>query len=153
MSVDPERRIQEIIDENNERLEQYRELAGNLSEISGTASSPDNLVRVTVAHTGMLKDVYVSHQIAQNPPRDLGQTIVSLAQQAHAEASRQMAQVVEPVLGADSDTMRIIQGFVPPENPEDAQQPAPGPERHNRPRGQDRAGTDDDDDFGGSILR
>ncbi len=146
MVTDPARRIEEIIDENNTRLQQYRQLAADLSEIEGTAASPDNLIRVTVTHTGMLKDVQVSPQIGQNPPRDLGTTIVGLAQRAHAEASRRMARTVEPVLGADSRTMQIIQGFVPAEEDASAGTGRTGNHRPGR--------TDEDDDyFGGSVFR
>lgn len=148
MSVDPEQRIQEIIQANDEKLAQYQQLASELNEISGQASSPDNLIQVTVSHTGMLKDAYISPQIAQNPPRDLGATLVSLAQQAHAKAARQMAATVEPVFGTDSESMRIIQGFVP-EDPEQGTDERAGESNQRSER--DRR-DDEDEGFGGSFL-
>ena len=149
MSTDPESRIQQIIDENSDRLQQYQQLASDLGEIRGQAASADNLIRVTVSHTGMLQDVHISPQLAQNPPRDLGATLVSLAQQAHAKAARQMAARVEPVFGADSDSMRIIQGFVPDAPEEETDRDA---EESNQRRGEDRRRDQDDDEFGGSFL-
>lgn len=151
MSVDPEQRIQEIIQANDEKLAQYRQLAGELNEISAQASSPDNLIQVTVSHTGMLKQAYISPQIAQNPPRDLGATLVSLAQQAHAKAARQMAATVEPVFGADSESMRIIQGFVPEDTEPGTDQQA-GESNQQSTRGHRDRRDDEDDSFGGSFL-
>ncbi|MBB4677691.1 YbaB/EbfC family nucleoid-associated protein [Crossiella cryophila] len=145
--------------ENRARLAAVDAVSGELQQLSGRASTPDGKISVEVHVNGSLKDVQIHPSLVDASLRNLGQLLVQLAQQAQAQAGRQLEEVVTPLFGDATQTMAMLRGYLPPAEDEDTA--AAGPERREpntppRPSQQPprRTGRDEDeDDFGGPILR
>lgn len=159
MFVDPEAWVARMERENRARLAQVEAVSGELQQLSGRASTPDGKISVEVHVNGTLKDVQIHPSLVDASLRNLGQLLVQLAQQAQAQAGRQLEEVVTPLFGDATQTMAMLRGYLPPAEDEDG--PAlPGqpqarrePGAPPRPPQPPRPGPDDEDDFGGPILR
>ena len=139
------------------------EAKARLERIAATATSPDGAVTVTVNTSGALQELTFGPRADELPRARLAASVVATAKRAQVEAAQQLASVMAPVIGSDSDAMKFLQEQIPtPELPEtqpepprweftETQQetppPPPPPARPARPR------PDDDEDFGGPILR
>lgn len=131
----------------------------NLESAGATESSRDGSIRVTVAPNGALTELQLADSARSGPT--LAQDILKLARKAQRAAAVHVADAFAP-LGADSEAMRMVTGYLPPEEPEPepdapaptyrfvdetAAAPPPRPARHRRP-------DDEDEDFGdNSYLR
>lgn len=139
-----------------------------LESAGATESSPDGSIRVTVAANGALTDLRLTE--AARPGPALAQEILKLARKAQRAAAVHVAEAFAP-LGADSEAMQMVTGYLPPEEPEDepdtpaptyrfvdepeppGPQPRPIPQPQSRPARHRRL-DDEDDDFGdNSYLR
>jgi DNA-binding protein YbaB len=99
------------------RAEEAKEKIKNLS---GTASSPDGAVTVTVNGGGALQDISFGREVDDLPRAQLAATIMTTARKAQAQASRQILAIMGPLVGEDSDAMRFVKEQIPsPEEPED----------------------------------
>ncbi|GAB2980699.1 YbaB/EbfC family nucleoid-associated protein [Amycolatopsis acidiphila] len=144
------------------------EFQENLETAGATESSKDGSIRVTVAPNGALSDLRLADSARSGPA--LAQEILKLARKAQRAAAVHVAEAFAP-LGADSEAMRMVTGYIPPEEPEgepdapaptyrfiDETEPPPAPPRPTqqpqpRPR-RHRRSDDEDDDFGdNSYLR
>ena len=141
------------------------EAKARLERISATATSPDGAVTVTVNTSGALQELTFGPRADELPRARLAASVVATAKRAQVQAAQQLTSVMAPVIGPDSDAMKFLQEQIPaPEVPAEAQPepprweftetrqetppPAPAPPaRPARPR------PDDDEDFGGPILR
>lgn len=138
------------------------EAKARLERIAATATSPDGAVTVTVNTSGALQELTFGPRADELPRARLAASVVATAKRAQVQAAQQLASVMAPVIGPDSAAMKFLQEQIPaPELPEEqpapprwefteAQQetpPPPPPARPARPR------PDDDEDFGGPILR
>jgi DNA-binding protein YbaB len=140
----------------------------DLESAGATESAKDGSIRVTVAANGALTGLQLTDAAGSGPV--LAQEILKLARKAQRAAAVRVAEAFAP-LGADSEAMRMVTGYIPPEEPEDepdapaptyrfveeteppvsqprpTQEPQSRPARHRRP-------DDEDDDFGdNSYLR
>lgn len=141
------------------------EAKAQLERIAATATSPDGAVTVTVNTSGALQELTFGPRADELPRARLAASVVATAKRAQVQAAQQLATVMAPVIGPDSDAMKFLQEQIPtPELPPE-EQPAPPrweftetqpeapppppapPARPARPR------PDDDEDFGGPILR
>jgi DNA-binding protein YbaB len=117
-----------------------------LRDVAGRATSSDGAVTVTVNVGGALESLELGPAADRLTRAQLGSLIVRTAKAAQADAGRQAAAAVEPIVGADSDAMRFLRDQL--SSPELEQQP----ELPTRSQAQPRP--DDDDDRGyRSILR
>ncbi|WP_410673425.1 YbaB/EbfC family nucleoid-associated protein [Amycolatopsis sp. cmx-4-68] len=137
------------------------EAKARLERVSATASSADGAVTVTVNTSGALQELTFGPRADELPRARLAQAVLAAAKRAQIDAAQQLTAVMAPVIGADSDAMKFLQEQLPaPEPPEEEvapprweftetrpETPPPPPVRPARPR------PDDDDDFGGPILR
>ncbi|MFL6144759.1 MAG: YbaB/EbfC family nucleoid-associated protein [Labedaea sp.] len=143
------------------RAEEARDRIKNLT---GTATSPDGAVTVTVGGAGALQSVSFGPRADELPKNRLAEAIMTAARRAQAQASQRILEIMEPLVGGDSDAMRFVREQIPsPEEPEDEveesypgqqaleEEPAEAPEaepapppRPTRPR---RPAVDDDEDF------
>src|SRR3954452_14380570 len=143
------------------------EAKARLEHVSATATSADGAVTVTVNTSGALQELTFGPRADELPRARLAASVVATAKRAQVQAAQQLATVMAPVIGPDSDAMKFLQEQIPtPELPEaqpaqprwafteTQQQPPPPPKtppsktppppvRPTRPR------PDDDEDFGG----
>lgn len=87
----------------------------NLERSNVSVPSKDGRISVSVAPNGALTDL----RIDADP--SLAAEIMKLARQAQRQAAVKVVDAVTP-LGADSEALHMIIGYVPPEEPEE---PAP----------------------------
>jgi len=135
----------------NELLEQYRQVRDNLgrmqremAELTATAESPDEMVKVTVDHRGELTAVEVNPRAFRSLDSvTLGETIVATAKAATGELRRRVQELVTPNIpdvaglsgiGGDFDFSKMF-----PADPQDLpglRDMLPGPGQQRRPTGQ-----------------
>jgi DNA-binding protein YbaB len=155
--------------------QEVAEIAGRAEEakeriksLTGTATSRDGAVTVTVSGAGALLDVSFGAAADRVPRAQLAAAIMAAARQAQAQASQQILAIMEPLVGADSDAMRFVREQIPSPDVEPEEEPeqsypgapefddepsSPPPRPEPRPaRGRSSDG-DEEDDFGqGSPL-
>ncbi|MEU7784794.1 YbaB/EbfC family nucleoid-associated protein [Amycolatopsis sp. NPDC049159] len=136
------------------------EAKARLERVSATASSPDGAVTVTVNTSGALQELTFGSRADELPRARLAQAVLAAAKRAQVDAAQQLTAIMAPVIGTDSDAMHFLQEQIPaPELPEEAEkaprwefaaepETPPPPVRPARP-----PRPDDDEDFGGPILR
>ncbi|HEU5473273.1 MAG TPA: YbaB/EbfC family nucleoid-associated protein [Actinophytocola sp.] len=148
------------------------EFKENLESSGATESSADGSLRVTVAPNGALTDLTIADSALRGSGGELAAQIMRLARKAQRAAAVHVAEAFAPLAGEDSESLRMVTGYLPPEEdedppaaerrpgyaftdePEDAEPPArPPAEPSGRPgRPRSTARDDDDDEFGGDQI-
>ncbi len=143
-----------------EKAEEFRV---GLEAAGTTVASSDGAIRVGVAPNGSLTDLQLADSaLAGKSGAKLAEEILKLARKAQRGAAVNVAAAFAP-LGGDSEAMRMVTGYVPPEEPEEPASPEPIRERrlwqHDEPepppppvRRPPRPAHDDDDDFGDATF-
>jgi DNA-binding protein YbaB len=106
-------------------------LREQLTEASGTASSPDGLVRVTAGPSGALQALHIDEKAMSGTASRLTETIMQTFGQAQAKVAHQVAGALEPLAGG-TEMMDVVRSFLPPapegeETGEEPEMPAAGP--------------------------
>ncbi|PXY27536.1 hypothetical protein BAY60_14075 [Prauserella muralis] len=164
--ADYTRRVGDIQRRAEEAQEQIKTLRAQ-------ATSPDGSVSVVLAPGGRLEKLDLTQRALELGPQRLATAITQTIQAAHADAAAQTQNAIMPLVG-ESDAMEFLrdqigtalpdepeseqdtgphtaQGHNPPAAPPPPARPQTPPQaRPQRPRPDDN---DDDEPFGGSILR
>lgn len=90
-----------------------------MAAIHGTETSSDGAVTVSVNVQGALESVRFGPSAASLSLDSLATTIVSTSQKARVRAARAAADVLEPLVGADSAAMAEVRARIPTEAPFD----------------------------------
>jgi hypothetical protein len=90
------------------------EFEQNLASAGATEVSKDGSIRVTVAANGALTELHLADSAKSGAA--LAQEIMKLARKAQRAAAVHVAEAFAP-LGADSEAMQMVTGFIPPEEP------------------------------------
>jgi hypothetical protein len=98
------------------------EFKENLETAGATESSADGSLRVTVAPNGALTDLSISDSAMRGSGGELAEQIMRLARKAQRSAAVHVAEAFAPLAGEDSESLRMVTGFIPPEEDE------PGPD-------------------------
>lgn len=85
-----------------------------LAGVEGTAASPDGTVTVTVVPGGALRRVVLSERSEELSRVQLAALVVETAARAQAEADRRVNEAVAPLIGNDSEAMRVIRSHQGP---------------------------------------
>ncbi|HKS45110.1 MAG TPA: YbaB/EbfC family nucleoid-associated protein [Amycolatopsis sp.] len=97
-----------------------------LQQLSATLTSRDGAATVTVNASGALQQLSFGPRAQGIPLNQLAASVLATAQRAQAQAARQIAAVMAPVIGTDSDAMKFLEEQLPaPEVPDE--QPPPEP--------------------------
>jgi DNA-binding protein YbaB len=134
----------------------------DLEQSGATETSPDGSLSVTVAPNGSLTNLRIDESAWRGSGAELANKIMQLARKAQRAAAVRVAEAFAP-LGADSEAMHMVTGYVPEPEDEDEEPPRPGyafdaepvvdreepPPRQSRPR---RRRADDEEDFGEDDL-
>lgn len=150
----------------------------DLEQSGATETSPDGSLSVTVAPNGSLTNLRIDESAWRGNGAELANKIMHLARKAQRAAAVNVAEAFAP-LGADSEAMHMITGYIPePEDDEEEESgtryefaeesrpgdPAPPPPprpQYGPPAGQaepprrpsrPQRGGDDDEDFGDDDL-
>lgn len=116
-----------------------------LKELSGSLTSGDGAVSVTVNAAGALQQLSFGKRADELPRAQLAALILATARRAQVQAAQQVTSILAPLVGEDSDAMKFVQQQIPvPEEPEDAPPTSQAQQQRNRPR---PVGGDLDDDY------
>lgn len=132
--LDPDTMLRELRAQAADLENKATRLRSELAAASGTATSPDGAVTVTLSPTGALQDITFSAKAAAHKPEALGPLVMKTVRAAQREVSNRVTASLAEQFG-DPQTMDFITQFMPKPEPE------PG-----RDRGAD-------EDFEGTVLR
>jgi DNA-binding protein YbaB len=147
------------------------EFKQNLEASGATETSEDGALRVSVAPNGALTDLSIDDAALRGSGGELAAKIMKLARKAQRAAAVHVADAFAPLAGADSESLRMVTGYLPPEEDEEPEQgddrngqsyaftndqaeaePATRSGEPPRRPGRPRSGPDDDDDFGNDQI-
>ncbi|WP_232666228.1 YbaB/EbfC family nucleoid-associated protein [Pseudonocardia sp. TRM90224] len=80
-----------------------------LAEVEATATSRDGAISVTVGPAGALTALVLGERSESMSRTQLAAAVLGAARRAQAEAARMAAAAVAPVIGQDSEAMRVIE--------------------------------------------
>ncbi|GGU22203.1 YbaB/EbfC family nucleoid-associated protein [Lentzea flava] len=121
----------QLLDDYEQRtaalLERAEEAKAQIASLTGTATSSDGAVTVSVSAGGALLSLSFGAKADDLPKDRLAAVVMSTAKRAQAQAVGQIATIMAPVIGDNSDAMRFVQEQIPTiDVPEDeAIEPAP----------------------------
>ncbi|MGN9893401.1 YbaB/EbfC family nucleoid-associated protein [Micromonospora sp. L31] len=94
--------------ERAERAERAKSLSAQVQALTGTATSTDRAVTVTVDATGALSDLRLDERIRQHPAAQTARLILETTDGARADLLRQVTDATAGALGQDDPTGRAI---------------------------------------------
>jgi DNA-binding protein YbaB len=156
------------------------EFKENLEAAGATEANADDTLRVTVAPNGALTNLTIDDAALRGngTGSELAGQIMRLARKAQRAAAAHVVEAFAPLAGEGSESLRMVTGYLPPEEDDDPPEPdegqgytftgtpaaeAPEPEpptppveppgRPSRPRSSTHDHTqDDDEDFGNEQI-
>ncbi|HWC79084.1 MAG TPA: YbaB/EbfC family nucleoid-associated protein [Pseudonocardiaceae bacterium] len=127
--MNPEEMVASYQQEVRDLAQRAEETKKQLKALTGTVSSPDGAVTVTVNAGGALQNLTFGPRAEEMPRAQLSALIVSTARRAQAKAAGQITGIMAPLIGENSKAMEFIKEQIPtveePEGPSDASQPQP----------------------------
>ncbi|GAA2659536.1 MULTISPECIES: YbaB/EbfC family nucleoid-associated protein [Actinosynnema] len=139
------------------RAENYRRMAEELAEVTGTAASDGGVVTVVAEPGGAVRSVVFGAAVATTAPAELSALVTRTIARAQADAHRAQAEVVRRSLGDTELLDRVLAedaalfGDLPPRDPGPAAPvtaPAPGRAGAPSPQPPRRPAPGPDDDLG-----
>jgi len=136
------------------------EFQAELEQSGVTETAPDGSLAVSVAPNGSLTDLRITEAAWRGNGADLAGRIMQLARKAQRAAAVNVAEAFAP-LGADSEAMHMVTGYIPEPEPEAPEQPSgysfidderDNPPPAEPPRRPARPPQRDDDDFGDDNI-
>lgn len=103
------------IDDIKAKTAEFQE---NLEASGVTETAPDGSIRVSVAPNGSLTDLRIDESAWHGSGAELAGKIMQLARKAQRSAAVNVAEAFAP-LGADSEAMHMVTGYLPEPDPED----------------------------------
>ena len=99
-----------------------------LKALTGTQTSPDGAVTLTVNAGGQLQNLTFGPAADSIPKTKLAELILATARQAQAKADSQITKVMAPLIGDDSPAMHRLKEEIPVfDTPDDASTATPPP--------------------------
>ncbi|MET8234238.1 YbaB/EbfC family nucleoid-associated protein [Micromonospora sp. NPDC005298] len=92
----------------SERAARARALSTRLRAITGTATSPDGTVDVTVDSNGLLSDLRLDERIRQQSAARTARQITDTTRAAHADLLRRVDDATVETLGAGDPTGQAV---------------------------------------------
>jgi DNA-binding protein YbaB len=119
--VDPNEVLSEYMQEVDALARKADEAKKQLKALTGSLTSKDGAVTLTVNAAGALQSLSFGQQAEQMPKQRLAQLILSTARSAQLQAAQQVTSILAPIVGENSDAMRFVQEQIPvPEEPEES---------------------------------
>ncbi|MFD1147939.1 YbaB/EbfC family nucleoid-associated protein [Saccharothrix hoggarensis] len=112
--TDPHRMIEDYESRTSALLERAEEAKARIAELTGSATSSDGAVSVSVSAGGALMSLSFGSKADDMPKERLAALVVSTAKRAQAQAVDRIATIMAPVIGDNSDAMRFVQEQIPP---------------------------------------
>ncbi|GAA3888776.1 hypothetical protein GCM10022243_62090 [Saccharothrix violaceirubra] len=139
--TDPHRMIEDYESHTSALLERAEEAKARIAELTGSATSSDGAVSVSVSAGGALVSLSFGSKADDMPKERLAALVVSTAKRAQAQAVGRIATIMAPVVGDNSDAMRFVQEQIPPIDVSDEHTGEPQPQFVVNEEQQDAAAT------------
>jgi DNA-binding protein YbaB len=119
--VNPNELLSSYLQEVDALAKKAEEAKKQLKELSGSLTSGDGAVTLTVNAAGALQSLSFGARADDMPKAQLASLILSTARRAQIQAAQQVTSILAPIVGEDSDAMRFVQEQIPvPEEPQEA---------------------------------
>jgi DNA-binding protein YbaB len=111
MSGEQERVLEELFEGYQRHRSRMTDLATQMQEISGTATSPRRELTVTVQHNGGLTDIkFTGSAYRRMTPTELSDLILSTVAEAKEKATDAAAEVLAPMLPPSMNARDVVSG-------------------------------------------
>jgi DNA-binding protein YbaB len=111
MSGEQERVLEQLFQDYQRQRSRMADLAKQMQEISGTATSPRRELTVTVQHNGGLTDIkFTGSAYRRMAPNELADLIMSTVADAKEKAADAAAEVLAPMLPPSMNARDIVSG-------------------------------------------
>jgi DNA-binding protein YbaB len=155
--VNPNETLSSYLREVEALAGRAEEAKKQLKQLTGSLTSGDGAVTVTVNAAGALQNLTFGPRADDLPKERLASLILATARRAQIQAAQQVTSILAPIVGEDSDAMRFVQRQIPvPEEPEDTwstSQPAQAPPTTPPPVRPRQVGRPGDDDYAEPVTR
>lgn len=153
-----------------QQAQRYGELQEQLDRTNATAESPDGAVRVTVDSTGVPTELTITERGRGADPRALSDALLATMRRAQVALREQVSELTSATVGDDGPGNDIVAQYAE-RFPDPVEESEPGeptrklgdleedtedttqPEEPQPPRRRPTQDAEDDDDFGGPVLR
>ncbi|WP_233578705.1 YbaB/EbfC family nucleoid-associated protein [Micromonospora sp. BL4] len=102
------RRLDEWESSLAERAARATALSARLQALTGTATTPDRTVEVTVDASGLLTDLRLDERIRQHSATHTARQIMETTRAAHVDLLSQLTEATAEALGDDDPTGRAL---------------------------------------------
>jgi DNA-binding protein YbaB len=117
--VDPNELMSSYMQEVQELAAKAEEAKKQLKQLTGSSTSSDGAVTVTVNAAGALQQLTFGARADQMSKPQLAALVISTARRAQLQAAQQVTPILAPLIGEDSDAMRFVREQIPvPPEPE-----------------------------------
>jgi DNA-binding protein YbaB len=112
--TDPHQLIEDYEQRTAALLERAEEAKSQIANLTGSATSSDGAVSVSVSAGGALLSLSFGSKADDVPKDRLAALVMSTAKRAQAQAVGQIATIMAPVIGENSAAMEFVQSQIPP---------------------------------------
>ncbi|MFD4673551.1 YbaB/EbfC family nucleoid-associated protein [Lentzea sp. NPDC058450] len=111
--TDPNQLIEDYEQRTAALLDQAEEAKSQIANLTGAATSSDGAVTVTVTAGGALLSLSFGHKADDMPKDRLAALVMSTSKRAQAQAVAQIATIMAPLIGDNSEAMQFVQSQIP----------------------------------------
>lgn len=127
--TDPNQLIEDYEQRTAALLEQAEEAKSRIASLTGAATSTDGAVTVSVSAGGALLSLSFGTKADDMPKDRLAALVMSTAKRAQAQAVGQIATIMAPLIGDNSEAMQFVQSQIPPIDVPDEDPAPPTPQQ------------------------
>jgi DNA-binding protein YbaB len=113
LMTDPHAIVDDLDRRTQELLQRAEQTKSDIAQVTGVATSEDGAATVTVSATGALTAVSFGQAADKVSKERLAQSVMAAARKAQATAARQVTDLMSPLIGDDSDAMRMLREQLP----------------------------------------
>ena len=111
--TDPHAIVDDLDRQTQELLQRAEKTKSDIAQVKGVATSDDGAATVTVSATGALLGVTFNRAADKLPKERLAEAVMSATRKAQSTAARQVTDLMTPLIGPDSEAMRLLQEQLP----------------------------------------
>jgi DNA-binding protein YbaB len=157
LMTDPHAIVDDLDRQTQELLQRAEQTKADIAQVTGVATSEDGAATVTVSATGALLGVSFGRTADKMPKERLADAVMAAARKAQSTAARQVTDLMTPLIGTDSDAMRLLRDQLPqvdepPKHPPVTVYNEDREERPKPPRPPRPAPTDEEHDYEQNSL-
>lgn len=111
--TDPHAIVDGLEQRTQDLLARAEKTKSDIAQVTGVATSEDGAATATVSATGALLSVTFNRAADKLPKERLAEAVMAAARKAQATAARQVTDLMTPLIGTDSEAMRLLRSQLP----------------------------------------